>query len=39
VALLNRHLATDDNFPDQNLTVYWKSIGIPANVTVRHLGC
>ena len=26
VALFNRHMNLDDNFPDQNLTVYWAAL-------------
>lgn len=35
VVLFNRYQQLDENFPVQNLTVYWKSIGIPMNATVR----
>jgi alpha-galactosidase len=34
VVLFNRYQDLDPNFAVQNMTVYWESIGIPANVTV-----
>lgn len=34
VVLFNRHQHLDPNFPSQNITVWWGSIGLPANVTV-----
>ncbi len=39
VVLFNRYQYLDANFPVQNMTVYWDSIGIPANATVRHSWC
>ena len=33
--MFNRHQQLDPNFNVQNLTVYWSSIGIDANATVR----
>lgn len=35
VVLLNRHQQLDPNFAVQNLTVFWRSIGLSPNVTVR----
>ncbi|KAK9826107.1 hypothetical protein WJX81_004261 [Elliptochloris bilobata] len=39
VILFNRHVASDDNFPATEMTVYWSNIGLPndAQATVRDL--
>lgn len=35
VVLFNRHVATDSKFSSQNMTVFWKSIGLPPTEQVR----
>ena len=38
VVLFNRHVATDSKFSSQNLTVFWKSIGLPPTEQVCRKG-
>jgi len=35
VALFNKHVASDDNFPATEMTVYWGQVGLPGDAEVR----
>lgn len=35
VALFNKHVASDDNFPATEMTVYWGQVGLPSDAEVR----
>ncbi len=37
VVLFNRHVATDNKFSSHNMTVFWKSIGLPPTEQVRRI--
>ena len=36
VILFNKHVASDDNFPATEMTVFWSQIGLPPDAQVRH---